>query len=218
MSLTFDDVRFRYTDAGPYVLDGVSLTVGVGESCALMAPSGEGKSTLLSVAAGLLRPSSGEVSITDGSVGAGPAMPGDRGRVTWMFQGPSVLSRRSARDNVALPLVASGADHASARRAADQALALVGLAPWASAQVRRLSGGQAQRVAIARAIVTRPSVMLADEPTASLDFDTGRVVVEELLRTMSDAAVLIATHDSRIASLASRIVRLERGRLVEAVS
>ena len=207
MSLVLADVWFRYSDAGPDILRGVNLRVAPGQSCALMAPSGEGKSTLLSIAAGMLRPTSGHVSVDADAKG-----------ITWMFQGPAVLPRRTAQDNVALPLIASNESREDARRIARAALDLVGLSGYAESQVRHLSGGQVQRVAIARALVARPAVVLADEPTASLDYDTAHAVSTALLSAMSGAAVLVATHDIRIASLMDRTVCLDHGVLVEDAS
>ncbi|MGC4175352.1 MAG: ATP-binding cassette domain-containing protein [Demequina sp.] len=192
------------------MLKGASLTVKSGESCAIMAPSGEGKSTLLSIAGALLVPERGRVSHGPGS--------NARDQVTWIFQGPSVLVRRTALDNVTLPLVARGASHTDARGPAREALTRVGLEMDVDRPVRQLSGGQAQRVAIARALVTSPAVVLADEPTASLDFETGRSVCAALLETMAGSAILIATHDVRIARMADRLVRLENGVIVEAAT
>ncbi|MGC4174008.1 ABC transporter ATP-binding protein [Demequina sp.] len=213
MSLVLDAVTFRYSNRGPWVLTGVNLQLEAGQTCALMAPSGEGKSTLLSIAAGMLQPTGGTVSVGRDARNGRPDG-NESNDITWIFQGPSVLSRRTALDNVALPLVARGATHADAAPVARAALSRVGLADYGGQQVRHLSGGQAQRVAIARALVTRPAVVLADEPTASLDYDTGRAVCETLFTEMKEAAVLMATHDLRIAQLADTIVTLQRGKVI----
>lgn len=208
MSIVLDNVTFRYSTRTAPVIDGASLVLQRGESCALMGPSGEGKSTLLYLIAGLLIPESGVVRVE-------PTDPQDEANTStaWVFQSPTLLTRRTALDNVSLALLASGAHRATAEPIAEEALRAVGLHAFLHYPVRRLSGGQAQRVALARAMVCNPALVLADEPTANLDFETGRAVIEVLLDVMSCAAVLVATHDLRIAKMMDKVAYLEGGKL-----
>lgn len=208
MSIVLDNVTFRYPTHTAPVINGASLVLQRGESCALMGPSGEGKSTLLHIIAGLLKPESGVVNC-DATASDEQGTP----RTAWVFQSPSLLTRRTAIDNVSLALLASGDRRQDAEPQAEQALRAVGLGDFVRVPVRKLSGGQAQRVALARALVGKPSLVLADEPTANLDFDTGRAVITVLLDVMSHASILVATHDLRIASMMDKVAYLERGKL-----
>jgi len=206
MSLVVDGISFTYPGGTRPVLDEASLRLVVGQSCAVMAPSGEGKSTLLALVGGLLVPQKGAILLHGASQ--------EPVNVQWIFQTPTVLPRRTAVDNVALPLLAAGRSRADAEAGARKALEAVGLGEVAGSLVRRLSGGQAQRVAVARAIASRPQVLLADEPTANLDYETGHAVMRYLLASMRDAIVLVATHDLRIAQMMDCVVMFDKGRLV----
>lgn len=208
MSLTLSHITFRYPGMDSDVLDDVSLEVGRGESVALMGPSGRGKSTLLSVAGLLLKPQRGTVLI-DGrprTVSDAPALLGST--IAWVLQTVSLLPRRTVLDNVALPLLAKGAERAGAYVKGAAKLADVGLEGYGDRQARTLSGGEAQRVGVARALVTNPSILLADEPTANLDQRTARIVGDALFRSAQGTSLLVTTHDEEIAQLADRIVYL----------
>jgi ABC-type lipoprotein export system ATPase subunit len=199
-------------------LDDVSLTVAVGEIVAVVGPSGSGKSTLLHLLAGLDRPDAGRVEV------AGVAWSSLRGsdlarfrRRTCGFvaQGSSLLPPATAAENVEVPLLLDGVADAERRDRVTEALAQVGLEAEANKLPDQLSGGQQQRVAIARALVNNPAIMLADEPTASLDSATAIAVVDlmlEMARARHSSVVLV-THDPTVADKADRVVALRSGRL-----
>lgn len=209
MSLVLEAVTFGYPGRSRTVLEGASLKIPTGSSCAVVAASGTGKTTLLALVGGLLTPVSGTID-----TGTGQSERHRRNDVSWIFQSPATLPRRTALDNVALTPLAQGCGRDEACVRARAALHQVGLGDYAETPVRKLSGGQAQRVAIARALLSRPRTLLADEPTASLDYETGAEVVRQLKAAMEDAALLVATHDMRIATMMDVAVTIDAGRLV----
>ncbi|GAA3688176.1 ATP-binding cassette domain-containing protein [Nonomuraea antimicrobica] len=172
----------------------VTCELRPGQHVAITGTSGSGKTTLLHLLAGLDRPTAGRI--------AWPAF-GDRprGRVGVVFQGPSLLPPLDVAENVALPLLIAGAGEAEAKEQALLALAAIGLDDLAGSLPEELSGGQAQRVAVARVLAAEPRLIIADEPTAQLDSDSARRVVDLLTRVASrlDAALVVATHDPLVA-------------------
>ena len=210
-------VRRFPTPAGPLtVLDGVDLEVAAGETWAIQGPSGSGKSTLLHLLAGLDRPTQGEVWWGDLAVHAlatEQAAHARGGRVGLVFQQHHLLADLTALENVTLPgRVRGHVDVARGRALLDA----VGMIPRAGARPRTLSGGERLRVAVARALYAAPRVVLADEPTGSLDRASADAVVEVLLRAAAadGSAVVLVTHDERVAVRADRRATLEAGRLV----
>lgn len=200
-------------------LKGVDFAVRRGEFVMLAGPSGSGKTTLLSILGCVLGASGGDVFI-DGQRVTGRSeseMPALRlGRIGFIFQGHNLLASLSARENVALVLQMRGVPLGQALRDADRMLDRVGLGKKVEAMPAELSGGQRQRVAVARALAGNPPIVLADEPTAALDAESGRVVTE-LLREVArerGGTVVVVTHDSRIFHLADRIVHIEDGVIV----
>jgi putative ABC transport system ATP-binding protein len=197
-------------------LRGVTLDVPVGSFTAVMGPSGSGKSTLLQCAAGLDRPTSGQVLLDGQDLGALSERDltlARRDRVGFVFQAFNLVPALTTEQNVALPLRLAG--RRPSRRQVRDALARVGLAEQARRRPSELSGGQQQRVAIARALVIHPEVLFADEPTGALDTTTGRAVLG-LVRELVDAAgqtVVMVTHDPVAAAHADRVVFLADGRL-----
>ena len=205
-------------DRALQALHGVSLTVDRGQVVAVTGPSGSGKSTLLYLLGGLDLPDAGVVRLigVDWRSLAGA----DRARFMrqtcgFIVQGLALLPQATAAENVEVPMLLDGVDRDErARRVAD-ILARVGLAGQAHRLTDELSGGEQQRVSIARALVNRPAIVLADEPTGSLDSATAQVVTRLLVEAARerDAAVVVVTHDPAVARHADRIVTLNSGRL-----
>jgi cell division transport system ATP-binding protein len=198
-------------------LGGVSFEVGPGEFVLLAGHSGAGKSTLLKLAAGIERPSSGTVIVNDQNVGVlkPRALPYLRRHLGLIFQDQKLLFDRSVLDNVMLPLHILGQHPAEAVKRARAALNKVGLLEREKAFPIQLSGGQQQRLALARAIVHRPSILLADEPTANLDRENAARVMD-VFRQFHQVGVttLVSSHDeSLFEEIRPRVLRLTRGRL-----
>lgn len=213
---------FRTHGAGAtlvHALSGVSLTIRSGELVAVMGPSGSGKSTLLNLAGALDRATSGEVWIEGQPVselsGSDLALLRRR-RVGVVFQDFNLIPSLTAGENVALPLELGGMGVRPARRLAVDAMRRVGVAELVDRFPEAMSGGQQQRVAIARAIIGERRLILADEPTGSLDSQTGDAVLA-MLRTCCDegAAGLLVTHEARHAAWADRVVFLRDGVVVD---
>ncbi len=199
-------------------LDGVSLTVAAGEIVAVVGPSGSGKSTLLHLLAGLDRPDEGTVEVTGVAWNSlrGPARARFRRRACgFVAQGASLLPPATAAENIEIPLLLDGVAGAERERRVADALSQVGLNGEANKLPDQLSGGQQQRVAIARALVTNPAVVLADEPTASLDSENAARVVDLILALARarGASVVLVTHDPTVAGQADRRIALHSGRL-----
>ena len=189
-----------------------------GEALVIMGPSGSGKTTLLSILGLVLTPTEGEVLVDGRPVSN--ATPDElavlrRDRVGFVFQQFNLLPSLSAVENVAVPLLLSGASRAERTSRAMRALELVGMADKKAARPRQLSGGPQQRVAIARALVNDAPVLLCDEPTASLDGASGTGVLGTLrdLTRSAGRAVAIVTHDDRVLSIADRLVHVTDGRV-----
>jgi putative ABC transport system ATP-binding protein len=201
-------------------LDGIDLAVAEGELVAVRGPSGCGKSTLLHVAGGLEPPSEGEVRIHGRSLRDLDPVELARIRrceVGFVFQRLNLVAALTALENVMLPLELDGVSPRRARSQAAAALAAVGLDRGLGRYPDDFSGGQQQRIAIARAVVGERRLVLADEPTGSLDSVTGDAVVELLasLPESTGAAVVLVTHEPRYASWADRVVSLRDGRIVD---
>jgi putative ABC transport system ATP-binding protein len=236
--LDLSGITCCFADSGGHVvtaLDDVSLGVDRGRMVAVMGPSGSGKSTLLHVACGLVLASRGTVRIAGEAPPRWSARrrlavrPGGHDLQRWwarqrreaigvVHQRLNLVPALRAVDNVALPLRLDGADRPAARKVALAALAEVGAAELADSDVDRLSTGQQQRVALARAIVGDRSLVLADEPTASLDTVGAEQIAELLARLAAGGrAVLMVTHDSRLATWADEVLVLRDGRIVDRV-
>jgi len=213
----------RYAQGGAIVaaLDGVDVTVSPGELLAIMGPSGCGKSTLLHVLAGIDTPSAGHVlfrGLDLNGQGAEERAALRRAHMGLLFQTHALLPGLTAGENVALPLAFAGVARAARDRRAAELLTLVGLENRVGDAPDDLSGGQRQRVALARALANDPVVVLADEPTGSLDGVTAREVLDaivSLLRVRGTALVMV-THDSAAAARADRVVTLRDGRVESA--
>ncbi|MEX2199195.1 MAG: ABC transporter ATP-binding protein [Burkholderiales bacterium] len=210
--------HYRVGDNVIRALAGVSVDIAPGDSVAVMGPSGSGKSTFMNVVGCLDRPSSGEYVLAGQDVSAldSDALAAARNRhIGFVFQSFNLLARTSALENVELPLVYAGAGAAERRSRALEMLARVGLAERAHHLPQQLSGGQQQRVAIARALVTRPALILADEPTGALDSRTSLEIMalfQEL--NAQGMTVVVVTHEPEVARFARRVLRFLDGRVV----
>ena len=214
--IVFSDVVKRYP-GGHTALDGISVEIERGEMVFLTGHSGAGKSTLLKLVAAIERPTSGMVTVSGQNVGRlnRHAVPYLRRNIGLVFQDHKLLFDRSVMENVILPLMIAGATRREALKRARAALDKVGLLERERSMPVTLSGGEQQRLCIARAIVSRPALLLVDEPTGNLDADYASAI----LAMFQDfhqvgATLLIATHDERALALpGARVLHLEQGRL-----
>ncbi len=206
-------------DAAVRALDGIDLDVEAGEFVAITGASGSGKSTAMSILGCLEVPNEGEYLIEGIAVqGLAPDVLAAlrNSRFGFVFQQFNLLTRTSALENVAMPLVYAGLRSREREIRAREALAIVGLAGRERAYTNQLSGGQQQRVAIARAIVNEPDILLADEPTGNLDSKTGAEIMRLIARLNDERGitVLMVTHDPKSAARAHRQVTFSDGRIV----
>jgi len=196
----------------------VNLETFFGEMVYIVGPSGSGKTTLLSILSGILRPNEGTVTVEGTEIWK---LSNDRladfrlNRIGFVFQDYHLFPRLTTAENVAVPLILRRKSWKEALPEAKKYLEIVGLAGRADLPPVKLSGGEQQRVAIARAIVGQPDILILDEPTASLDGDTGFGIVSFVKKNFLNEkrCILIVTHDSRIEELATRIVHMADGRL-----
>lgn len=200
------------------ILRDVNFVVQQGESVAIVGASGSGKSTLLAILAGLDTPSSGRVDLAGQNWFAfdeDARATWRAGRVGFVFQSFQLLASLTALENVMLPLELLG--RSDAKTAATQMLQRVGLAGRLQHYPKWLSGGEQQRVALARAFVTQPTLLLADEPTGSLDFATGQAIMELMftLNREQGTTLMLVTHDNKVAALCQRRLLMEQGQLRE---
>jgi putative ABC transport system ATP-binding protein len=199
-------------------VDGVSFTTDAGEITLIMGPSGSGKTTLLTMIGALLRPTSGIVRIAGVDVSALPRKELPRVRrqlVGFVFQTFNLLESLSACENVEVALNVAGMTGEAARARARALLTEAGLEERLDFHAHDLSGGEKQRVSIARALANHPPLLLAAEPTANLDPEHGREVMELLrdLARQERSAVVVVSHDPRLEAIADRVLRLEDGRI-----
>ena len=211
-----------HTQAGDVLaVRDVSFVAGTGEMVAIVGPSGSGKSTLLSLLGLLDAPDSGSIDIDGtelGSLSASQRTEFRSRQVGFIFQQFNLIPNLNARENVELILEYANWPKGERSERAEEMLKLVGLdGSKLERRPSRLSGGEQQRVAIARAFAAQPPLILADEPTGSLDRATGQKIVELLRRTATqqNATVLVVTHDDRVAAQADRRFEIEDGRLTE---
>ena len=209
---------YGQAEAKVHALDGVSLRINKGEFTAVMGPSGSGKSTAMNIIGCLDEPTSGSYLFSGVEVGSLDRKQRAllrRNYLGFVFQGFNLLARTSAVENVELPLIYSGVRQAQRRPLALEALERVGLQDRSLHTPGELSGGQQQRVAIARAIVTKPSVLLADEPTGNLDTKTSHEIMGFLidLNRTQEINILMVTHEPEMVEYADRIVHFLDGRI-----
>ena len=207
-------------DTAVQALRGIDLGINPGELMMLVGPSGCGKTTLISIIAGILDKTGGELNVFGENIAAMDAAARTawrRDRIGFVFQSFNLMPALSATENVAIPLLIKGVPRKQALDRAAQMLERVGLGDRRHAVPSRLSGGQQQRVAIGRALVHEPQLIVCDEPTSSLDHETGHAVMEILrdVAAVGDRALVVVTHDARIFEFADRIARMDDGRVTE---
>lgn len=209
---------FGEGEAKTLAVRGVSFEAYLGEMLYIEGPSGSGKTTLLSMLSGILRPNSGRVQVEGKDIWN---LKSDEiadfrlNKVGFVFQDYHLFPRLTTVENVAIPLILKKLDWDESLKMAMQYLEIVGLKDRAHLPPVKLSGGEQQRVAIARAIASRPDILIFDEPTASLDGETGRRIVDFVKKEIlsENRCILIVTHDSRIFEYADRIMKMEDGRI-----
>jgi putative ABC transport system ATP-binding protein len=211
---------FRIGEVETHALRGVDLAVQNGEFTALVGPSGSGKTTLLQLIGLLDQPTSGRVFINgQDATGLNRNQRADlrRGSIGFIFQFFALIPTLTAYENVEMPLLLNGAKPAERRARVTEMLEAVALSDRAQHRPDQLSGGQQQRVAVARALSIRPAVVLADEPTANLDTDNGRQIMDIMQRLNAETGTtfVFATHDPRVIKYARRVVTLRDGLIVE---
>ena len=209
---------FRQGDEEQQVLRDVNFAASSGELVMIVGPSGSGKTTLLSAIAGTLSIDSGTIRLFDFELtqkSAKEIIEFRKHSVGFIFQQFHLIPSLTCGENVAIPLLLNGVSHAKALIEAKTSLEEVGLGTKFNSSPRELSGGQQQRVAIARALIHKPSLIICDEPTASLDSESGVKIMELIQRhvKMPGRVVLIVTHDNRIFKYADRIEKMDDGRI-----
>lgn len=210
---------FGEGEARTNAVKGVDLVTYLGEIVYIVGPSGSGKTTLLSMLSGILRPNEGTVTLEGEEIWS---LPNDKladfrlQRIGFVFQDYHLFPRLTTAENVAIPLILRRTPWDEAVRQAEKYLDIVGLKSRAQLPPVKLSGGEQQRVAIARAMISQPDILIMDEPTASLDGDTGRSVLSFVKTNILNEkrCILVVTHDARINEFASRILTMEDGRLL----
>jgi putative ABC transport system ATP-binding protein len=210
--------RFGAAGSETWALRGIDLEVFAGQMTLLVGPSGCGKTTLISIIAGLLDPTEGDVMVLGEDLRrlGGRRLPPFRGaHIGFVFQQYNLLPALTAAENAAVPLVIGGHARREAVAKASEVLESVGLGHRLHSLPSQLSGGEQQRVAIARALVHEPRLLVCDEPTAALDGQSGRAVMELLGRVavQPDRAVIIVTHDVRVFDFGDRIVHMNDGQI-----
>ena len=204
-------------------VDDVSLSLGAGEFVALVGPSGSGKTTMLAMLAGLLQPTSGSIAIDGQELSSMKEVERARFRrskIGFTFQANNLVPYLTVSENVELMLRLNKRFTPANRRRAEELLGLLGLGERLKSLPRQLSGGQQQRVAIARSLVNQPAVVLADEPTASLDTERAFQVVETLANLVHEqgSAGVMVTHDLRMVEYADRVIQMLDGRVERVLS
>jgi putative ABC transport system ATP-binding protein len=211
---------FGEGEARTYAVREVSFEAYFGEMLFIVGPSGSGKTTLLSMISGILRPNSGTVIVEDKEIwnlSSDHIADFRLNTVGFVFQDYHLFSRLTTAENVAIPLILKKRNWDEALKEATEYLEVVGLKERAHLPPVKLSTGEQQRVAIARAIVGGPDILILDEPTASLDGDTGRRILDFIRQNILNEKrfILIVTHDSRIYEYADRMMKMEDGKVME---
>ncbi len=213
--LELENISYRIKDRD--ILQGLDLSLNSGSSVAIMGPSGSGKSTLLSICLGLIRPDSGQARVAGQDItrlSARKLAELRSAQIGVIFQFGELLPEITPLDNIALPALLAARERGSAYARASVLMQDMGL-DFGGAPTAQISGGERQRVAVARALINSPQLILADEPTGSLDEENRESVAEQLfeLPKSSDCGLLVVTHDPSIAARADQVLHLVKGRL-----
>jgi len=211
---------FGEKDSITFAVKEVSFDVNYGEMLYIIGPSGSGKTTLLSIISGILRPNKGTIIVKNKTIWE---MSDDEltdfrlHSIGFVFQDFHLFPKLTSQENVAIPLILQQREWQDALDEAQKMLDVVGLSKRAHLPPYKLSIGEQQRVAIARAIITKPELLIFDEPTASLDGDTGKKIIEFVKSDILNEkrAIIIVTHDNRIYNYATRIIRMEDGKMLD---
>jgi putative ABC transport system ATP-binding protein len=211
---------FKIGEMETHALRGVNLSIGTGEFTALVGPSGSGKTTLLQLIGLLDQPTSGQVFINGKDatrLSRNQRADLRKGTIGFIFQFFALIPTLTAYENVEMPLLLNGTKPSERKARVNEMLEAVGLTDRAHHRPDQLSGGQQQRVAVARALSIRPTVVLADEPTANLDTENGKQVMDIMAKLNKETGTtfVFATHDPRVIKYASRVVTLRDGLIVE---
>ena len=211
---------FKIGEVETHALRGVNLSIGDGEFTALVGPSGSGKTTLLQLIGLLDKPTSGQVFINGKDatrLNRNQRADLRKGTIGFIFQFFALIPTLTAYENVEMPLLLNGTKATERKARVNEMLEAVGLSERAHHRPDQLSGGQQQRVAVARALSIRPTVVLADEPTANLDTENGKQVMDIMAKLNKETGTtfVFATHDPRVIKYASRVVTLRDGLIVE---
>ena len=215
-----ENLTKSYEKGSIKALDGVNLVIERGDFVSIIGPSGSGKSTLLNMLGGLDKPTAGTVIIDGVDITKEKDLSELRSdKVGFIFQLHNLIPNLNALDNVEIPLIGTGMKEKEMKQRAKYLLEAVGLGDRMKQKPNKLSGGQRQRIAIARALVNNPSIILADEPTGSLDTKTGARILD-LLRNIQEnnnVTLIIVTHDPEVAAMANRTIKIRDGRIIEDV-
>ncbi|MGJ1205115.1 ABC transporter ATP-binding protein [Sphingobacterium lactis] len=213
---------YQTADITITALDKTDLTFSANKLTLIMGPSGSGKTTLLSIVGSIIYPTEGKVYYKDREItelSENKLADLRLHEIGFVFQQFNLLEPLTALENVMQPLLLQGVSKKDARQRAEEALAAVGLSDRLANLPKKLSGGQKQRVAIARALVTNPSMILCDEPTASLDAKSAATIMEELKELAQEGkAVIIVTHDLRLRKFADEIIYVEEGKVSNTIN
>lgn len=207
-----------YDDGIVKALNGIDLDINKGDFISIIGPSGSGKSTLLNMLGALDKPSAGEIIVDGINLNTDEDLTDFRfEKIGFVFQLHNLIPNLSVFENIQIPLVCSGISESETEERALKLINAVGLEDKIDKKPTKLSGGERQRVAIARALMNNPSIILADEPTGSLDSATGEMILD-LLKELHDTygvTLIIVTHDNDVASLADRTIKIKDGKIIE---
>lgn len=212
-----NDVRKIYDSSGTLALDGVDLTINEGEFVFLVGPSGSGKTTIIKLLTGEIQPTEGTVIVNDFDLGKlkRRKLPKMRRTLGIIFQDFRLIDNMNVYDNVAFAMRVVGASAKEIKKRVPYVLELVGLEGREKRLPQELSGGEQQRVAIARALAKNPKLLLCDEPTGALDYNTGKLILKLLQETCrkNNMTVVIVTHNLALCPMADRVVHVKSGQI-----